>query len=147
MNGALRKLNILLVDDSEDDALMARTVLQHLGLPHTLQTLGDAQQALDYLRCAGKHAGRKPVLPDILLLDINMPLMDGLTLLRKLKADPLLKKIPVVMLTTSSARDDIARSFEGGAASYITKPDSFDGYKNMLNNFGKYWLSVSALPE
>ena len=146
MSGPAQRLNIVLVDDSEDDALMASTVLEHLKLPHKLKCFSDGREALDYLRCEGKHAGRKSVMPDLLLVDINMPLMDGLTLLRAIKEDKALKKLPVIMLTSSTARADIARSFECGAASYLTKPSSYEGYKKLLHGFGNYWLTVSALP-
>jgi len=147
MSGHSPRLNILLVDDSEDDILMARTVFEQLGSPHDLETVSGAGQALAYLKCSGKYAGRKPVLPDMMLLDINMPLMDGFALLLAIKADPALKKIPVIMLSSSCAQRDITRSFESGAASYITKPSSLEGYKNLMSNFGKYWLTVSALPQ
>ncbi|MDD2806749.1 MAG: response regulator [Elusimicrobiales bacterium] len=147
MSGSIRRLNILLVDDSDDDALMARTTLEHLGLPHKIKTFCDGRQALDYLRCAGKYADRKPALPDLLLVDINMPLMDGLSFLRAIKEDAALKKLPVIMLTSSTAREDITRSFEAGAASYLAKPNNFEGYKKLLHSFGNYWLTVSALPE
>jgi len=141
------RLKILLVDDSEDDILMARTVFGQLGFPHDLETMSEAAQALDYLRCAGKFAGRKFELPDLLLLDINMPMMDGFSLLRALKADPALKKIPVIMLTTSSSQSDVTRSYESGAASFITKPSSFEDYRELMSNFGRYWMMVSALPQ
>ncbi len=140
-------LNILLVDDSEDDVVMARKAFSRLKFPHKLETALGAQDALDYLQCRGKYADRKPVLPDMLLLDINMPLMNGFALLRILKADQLLKKIPVIMLTSSSAREDVSRSYECGAASYITKPESFEGFKDLMEDFGRYWLTVSALPQ
>jgi CheY-like chemotaxis protein len=146
MSGAFQKLNILLVDDSEDDILMARTVFEQLKFPHTLETINCPKLALDYLLCAGKYAARKPVAPDLMLLDINMPLMDGFALLRVIKSTPALKRIPVIMLSSSNSQNDITRSFDHGAASFITKPSSFDGYVNLMSDFGKYWLSVSALP-
>jgi len=118
-----------------------------MGFRHTLETVTTARAALDYLQCCGEHSGRKAVLPDILLLDINLPMMDGFSLLRILKTDHLLKKIPVIMLTTSSSHEDIVRSYESGAASFITKPDNFEGFKNLMGRFGEYWLSVSALPQ
>lgn len=139
-------LKILLVDDSEDDILMATKVFSALGFKHTLNSVTDASQALDYLQCKGKYAARKNEPPDLLLLDISLPMMDGFALLRKLKADRALKKIPVIMLTTSSARSDIDRSYECGAASYITKPANFEGFKEVMSNFGHYWTSVSILP-
>ncbi|MDA8244893.1 MAG: response regulator [Elusimicrobia bacterium] len=141
-----RTLNILLVDDSEDDVMLAEAVFSRLAFPHTLKTLTSGAAALDYLRCAGDHSGRKPEPPDLLLLDINMPGMDGISLLRALKADPKLRKIPVIMLTTSSSAADIRRSYEHGAASFLTKPTNFEGFKEMMHRVGSYWTSVSALP-
>lgn len=146
MNNHYNCLNILLVDDSEDDALMAKKAFSQFTFPCKIETVMSAQGALDYLRCCGKYTDRKAVLPDILLLDINMPMMDGLALLKILKADQNLKKIPVVMLTTSSAKEDILRSYEYGAASFLVKPESYEGYKNLMGDFGKYWHMVSALP-
>jgi two-component system response regulator len=147
MSPAFQSLNILLVDDSEDDILMAQKVFDKLSLPHTLAVAGSAAEALDYLNCAGKHAARKKIAPDLILLDINMPGMDGLELLKKLKADKSLKKIPVIMLTSSASRDDIRKSFESGAASFLTKPSNFEGYRDLMAQFSKYWMSVSALPQ
>ncbi|MEI7529450.1 MAG: response regulator [Elusimicrobiota bacterium] len=147
MNKSYGHLNILLVDDNEDDIVMVKKVFSGMGTRHHLETILNARAALDYLHCRGDYAGRKAVLPDLLLLDINMPSMDGFSLLRVLKASPALRKIPVIMLTTSCAQDDIVRSYENGAASFITKPDSFEGFKNLLDRFGDYWLSVSALPQ
>lgn len=147
MNNHQNCLKILLVDDSEDDIVMAQKAFSQLNFAHKLETVVSAQGALDYLQCHGKYADRKPVLPDMLLLDINMPIMDGFAMLRILKADKLLKKIPVIMLTSSSSREDISRSYECGAASYLTKPGSFEGFKALLGDLGKYWLTVSALPR
>ncbi len=147
MNNYYNGLNILLVDDSEDDIMIAQKAFAQLAFPHKLETAPSARAALDYLQCRGKYADRKPVLPDLLLLDINMPLMDGFALLKILKADPLLKKIPVIMLTSSAAREDVSRSYECGAASYLTKPESFEGFKSLMADFGRYWLTVSALPQ
>jgi len=141
------QLSILLVDDSEDDALMAKHAFAKLAIAHQLQVVTDGREALDYLNCAGKFSGRKRTMPDLLLLDINMPGMDGFALLKALKADKALRKIPVVMLTTSSSREDVARSYECGAASFLTKPDTFDGYHALMGQFSSYWMSVSMLPE
>lgn len=147
MNNSYQKLTLLLVDDSEDDLLMARTAFAYLSFPHKLETMDDPRQALDYLRCAGKYEGRKTAPPDLLLLDINMPVLDGFSLLRELKADPVLKKIPVIMLSSSSSQRDIARSYEFGAASYLAKPNSMDAYKKLIDGFGLYWNCIAALPE
>lgn len=140
-------LGILLVDDSEDDVLMARKVFARLPFPHRLETASCAAEALDYLRRSGSHAGRNGPQPHLLLLDINMPGMDGFGLLRLLKADPELRKIPVVMLTTSASREDVKRSYECGAASFITKPETFEGFSDLMRKFAGYWSSVSVLPQ
>ncbi len=147
MSAAFQPLSILLVDDSEDDIIMAQKVFAKLNFPHTLAVACSAAEALDCLNCAGKHAGKKAPAPDLILLDINMPGMDGLELLKKLKADKSLKKIPVIMLTSSASRDDIRKSFENGAASFLTKPSNFEGYRELMAQFSKYWMSVSALPQ
>ena len=141
-----RALNILLVDDSEDDVLLARTVFGRLAFPHTLEAISSGAAALDYLRETGKYAGSRRPLPNLILLDINMPGIDGFSLLREIKADPKLRKIPVIMLTTSSSASDIRRSYEHGAASFLTKPASFEGFHEMMTRLGSYWTSVSALP-
>jgi len=141
------QLSILLVDDNEDDALMAKHAFAKLAIPHQLQVATDGREALEYLNCTGKFAGRKNVLPDLLLLDINMPGMDGFSLLKAMKADKALRKIPVVMLTSSASHEDVSRSYECGAASFLTKPDSFDGYHSLMGQFSSYWMSVSLLPE
>ena len=146
MNISYSGLKILLVDDSEDDVLMATKVFSALGFKHTLHAVTDASQALSYLRCTGKYAARKKEPPDLLLLDISLPMMDGFALLRELKADRSLKKIPVIMLTTSSRHEDIVRCYENGAASYITKPASLEEFLELARKFEMYWVSVSKLP-
>lgn len=98
------------------------------------------------LYAAGRHSGQKPLVPSIILLDITLPLMDGIAVLKKLKADQGLRPIPVVMLTTSSRHEDIVRSYENGAASYITKPTSLEEFLDLARKFEMYWVSVSKLP-
>ncbi len=146
MNAANGGLDILLVDDSEDDVLMAREVFSRLSFPHSLSVASNACLALEYLRRAGRHAGRTGPQPDLILLDINMPGMDGFELLRTLKADPELRKIPVIMLTTSSSSDDVRRSYECGAASFITKPGDFKSFSALMEGFSRYWTLISETP-
>lgn len=140
-------LKILLVDDGEDDVLMAKKVFAELGFKHALTVVEDASEAMDYLKCAGKYSARKPELPDLVLLDISLPMVDGFMLLKSLKADPKFRQIPVIMLTTSSSSADISRSYACGAASYITKPATFGEFKTVMGQFSLYWMSVSALPQ
>ncbi|MDA8243219.1 MAG: response regulator [Elusimicrobia bacterium] len=140
-------LHILLVDDSEDDVLLARRAFSGLEKPHVLHTACCAEEALEYLERRGRHSGRAGRQPDMLLLDLNMPGMGGLELLKRLKADPVLRKIPVVILTTSATQDDVNRCYESGAASYITKPSTMEEFGLMTRAFAHYWARVSDLPS
>ena len=137
------KPSLLLVEDNEDDVLIARRAFGEFRVFSEVSVAGDGQEALDLLAGTG---GRKPLRPSIILLDITLPLMDGIALLKRLKADPGLRAIPVVMLTTSSRQEDIARSYAAGAASYITKPASLEEYAELARRFELYWMTVSRLP-
>lgn len=147
MSGQAPRLSILLVDDSEDDTQLARVVFGQLSLPHELRALNSGAEALAYLRREGRYAGARHAAPDLILLDLHMPGMSGLELLRALKEDAVLRRIPVVMLTSSAAPADIKASFESGAASYLNKPATLEGYKELMAGFGSYWLTVSLLPQ
>jgi len=141
------KLSLLLVEDNEDDVLIAQRAFKEFKVISEVNVAHDGQEALDMLYAAGRYSGRKPLRPAIMLLDITLPLMDGLAVLKKLKADPALRAIPVVMLTTSSRHEDIVRSYESGAASYITKPASLEEFLELARRFELYWLTVSKLPS
>lgn len=140
-------LSILLVEDNEDDVLIAQRAFKEFKFISGINVARDGQEALDILTGSGHHAGQKPLRPSIILLDITLPLMDGIALLKRLKADPSLRAIPVVMLTTSSRQEDIARSYENGAASYLTKPASLEAFLELARRFEQYWVSVSKLPS
>lgn len=140
------KLGILLVEDNEDDVLIAQRAFKEFTIISEVRVARDGQEALDILSGAGTYGGSKPLRPALILLDITLPLMDGLTVLKRLKADPALRFIPVVMLTTSSRQEDIARSYENGAASYITKPASLEEFLELARRFEMYWTTVSKLP-
>ena len=139
-------LSVLLVEDNEDDILISQQAFKEFKFISAVHIARDGQEALDLLSGSGTREGQKPLLPSIILLDITLPLMDGIALLKRLKADPLLRRIPVVMLTTSSRREDIVRSYENGAASYITKPASLEEFLELARKFEQYWVSVSKLP-
>ncbi len=147
MDSVFSRLKLLIVDDSEDDVFMVRSVLSALDSQHTLEAASSAVDALERLRGTGKYAGKRPQLPDLLLLDVNMPGMDGFAMLKELKSDAELRKIPVIMLSTSNSPQDINRCYDCGAASYLTKPDSAEGFRNILGGFLSYWRTVSAFPE
>ncbi|HCC47083.1 MAG TPA: hypothetical protein DEQ38_03055 [Elusimicrobia bacterium] len=138
------KLSVLLVEDNEDDVLIAQRAFKEFRFFSSVHVARDGQEALDML--TGARAGQKPLRPSIILLDITLPLMDGLAVLKRLKADAQLRSIPVVMLTTSARHEDIVRCYENGAASYITKPASLEEFLELARKFEMYWVSVSKLP-
>jgi CheY-like chemotaxis protein len=140
------ELSVLLVEDNEDDVLIAQRAFKEFKFISTVHVARDGQEALDLLSASGSRTGQKPLRPSLILLDITLPLMDGIALLRRLKADSALRAIPVVMLTTSSRHEDILRSYENGAASYITKPASLEEFLELARKFELYWVSVSKLP-
>lgn len=139
-------LSVLLVEDNEDDVLIAQRAFKEFKIITEVQVARDGQEALDMLTAAGRYSGKKPLRPALIMLDITLPLMDGISLLKKLKADNSLRPIPVVMLTTSSRHEDIVRSYENGAASYITKPASLEEFLELARRFEMYWATVSKLP-
>ncbi len=146
MNTERKNLSLLLVEDNEDDVLIAQRAFQEFKFISAVAVARDGQEALDMLTASGSKGGQKPLRPSIILLDITLPLMDGIALLKRLKADPALRAIPVVMLTTSSRHEDMVRSYENGAASYITKPASLEEFLELARKFEQYWVSVSKLP-
>lgn len=141
-----RSFEILVVDDNEDDIVIIRRTFTKARLTNKVAYARSGEEALAYLRHSGQYAAAPPPLPGLILLDIAMPRMDGFAVLAQLKADPALKKLPVVMLTTSSREEDIVRSYEGGACSYITKPVGFDAFARVIEQFELYWTLVAKVP-
>lgn len=139
--------SILMVDDDRDDQKLVEKALREKGAENPILFLSDGEELLDYLKHKGKFSGledfRKPCF---ILLDLNMPRMDGRKALLFLKADPELKKIPVLVLSTSNAEEDVLRSYNLGANSFIVKPNDYQGLLAMANSLVKYWLEVVELP-
>jgi two-component system, response regulator len=140
-------ITILLADDDEDDRLITRDALRDARLNNDLRFCIDGVELLDYLHRRGRYAadGAAP-RPGLILLDLNMPKKDGREALREIKADPKLRNIRVVVLTTSKAEEDILRTYDLSAASYITKPVTFAGLTEVIRTLGKYWLEIVELP-
>ncbi|GAB2497797.1 response regulator [Arenimonas alkanexedens] len=140
-------ITILMAEDDADDRLMTLEAFRECRLGNPLQFVEDGQELMDYLRRRGKYADelRYP-MPGLVLLDLNMPRMDGREALREIKADPALREIPVVVLTTSKASEDVANSYGDGANSFITKPVSFSALIEVVQTLGKYWLQIVDLP-
>jgi CheY-like chemotaxis protein len=140
-------LTILLADDDPDDRLMAKEALEESRLLNPLDTVEDGEQLLAYLRRTGdyQHLTDKP-LPGLILLDLNMPRMDGREALKEIKSDPALCHIPIIVLTTSKAEEDIYRTYNLGVNSFITKPVSFNSLVDLMKTLGKYWFEIVTLP-
>ena len=137
-------LDILVVDDNEDDVLLLQESLRDQPAVKLLHAVRDGEEAMAFLRREGRYA--KAVRPGLVLLDINMPKMNGFEVLFEMKSDPALRGIPVVILTTSSREADVLTAYTGGACSFVTKPVNFDRLKLMAAHFVRYWTTVARVP-
>ena len=147
MTTARAPITILMAEDDPDDRLMTQEAFIECRLGNPLKFAVDGQQLMDYLHRRGEYAddSRYP-MPGLILLDLNMPRKDGREALREIKADPELRKIPVVVLTTSKADEDVTASYLDGANSFITKPVSFSALIAVVQALGTYWLQIVDLP-
>lgn len=142
-----KPITILMADDDADDRQMAKEAFQDNHLINDLRFVEDGVELLDYLKRRGKYADpATSPRPGLILLDLNMPKKDGREALEEIKADPKLRSIRVVILTTSKAEEDILRTYDLSAASYITKPVTFAGLAEVVRTLGKYWLEIVELP-
>jgi two-component system, response regulator len=142
-----RPIVILLADDDEEDRMLAADAMRESRVANDLRFVEDGEELLDYLYKRGSYAGPDAApTPGLILLDLNMPRKDGREALREIKADPDLRRIPVVVLTTSKAEEDIYRTYDLGANSFITKPVSFEGLVNVMRDIGRYWIEIVELP-
>ncbi|WP_018014346.1 response regulator [Teredinibacter turnerae] len=141
-------LKILMADDDDDDKLLTKDALTESRVLNELYFVSNGVELLDYLKGNGEYADReKYPYPSIVLLDLNMPKMDGREALASIKADEKLRSIPVVILTTSKAEEDMIKGYNLGAASYITKPVTFDALVELMTTVGKYWVEFVELPQ
>lgn len=140
-------LVVLMVDDDDDDYLLTKRAFKESKLLESLVRVSDGEEMLDYLHGTGEYAETKPLKPDVILLDLNMPRMDGREALKQLKSDDSLRQIPVVVFTTSKAEEDIIRSYQLGVNSFITKPVTFEGLKDVMTRLGMYWFDLVELPN
>ena len=141
-------ITILICDDDEDDRALTRQALEDAHISNNLRFVEDGEQLLDYLHQRGEYSGETGAAPrpGLILLDLNMPKMDGREALQHIKGDPKLVDIPIVILTTSGLDMDIIRSYQLGVNSFITKPVSFSGLVEAMNVLGRYWLEIVELP-
>ncbi len=138
---------ILVADDDEEDRMLIQDAMEESKLLNPLHFVADGQEAMDYLNHRGKFANlEKNPMPGLILLDLNMPKKDGREVLKEIKSNPSLRSIPVVILTTSKAEEDILRTYDLGVNSYITKPVTFDALVDIIKNLGKYWFEIVSIP-
>ena len=143
-----RPVTILMADDDADDRELTREAFLESHLNNDLRFVEDGEELLDYLHRRGKYADpASSPRPGLILLDLNMPRMDGREALREIKADPQFRPIRVIIMTTSKAEEDILRAYDLSAASYITKPVTFDGLLDVIKTLSKYWLEIVELPD
>lgn len=143
-----RALAILMADDDPDDRLMAREAMEEARLSNPLFFVEDGEQLLHYLRRTGAYTDpQSSPRPGLILLDLNMPRMDGREALQVIKTDPELRRIPVVVLTTSRAGEDICRTYDLGVNSFITKPVTFEGLVEVMRNLAHYWFELVEVAE
>ncbi|MFZ0533581.1 MAG: response regulator [Anaerolineales bacterium] len=147
MRKKVKPVIFLMADDDPDDRLLIKEAFQESLVSNSIYFVEDGVELLDYLRRQDKFANPSDApAPDLILLDLNMPRKDGREALAEIKSDPHLRYIPVVVLTTSKAEEDIMRSYDIGAASYITKPVTFDGLVESIKGLGQYWVQIVRLP-
>lgn len=139
-----RPIEILLVDDDDEDVRLTLDGLAEAGVPGRVNVVRDGEEALAYLRAEGEYAAA--LLPDLILLDLKMPRKGGLEVLREVKGDPMLRRIPIVVLTTSDAPDDIVQAYDLQASAYITKPSDLEEFHRMINAFSEFCLTIVKLP-
>jgi CheY-like chemotaxis protein len=144
LTSAGRAIEILLVEDDPGDELITREAFEHNKLKNNLHVAHDGEEGLDFLYQRGQYEGAPR--PDLILLDLNLPKYDGRQLLEKVKSDPDLARIPVVVLTTSSAEEDILRSYELHANAYVTKPVDLDQFMSAVRQIDEFFVQVVRLP-
>lgn len=143
-----KPITILLADDDADDRMLARDALDESRLANDLRFVENGEELLDYLYRRGKFSDpASSPRPGLILLDLNMPRKDGREALKEIKADPGLRSIPVVVLTTSKAEEDIYRTYDLGVNSFVTKPVTFDQLVQVMRVIGRYWFEIVELPN
>jgi two-component system response regulator len=141
------EVDILLVDDSQDDVDLTLHALRAENLANHVFVARDGEEALDFLFCTGPHVGRSfDHPPKLVLMDLKMPKVDGMQVLRQVKGDPRTRTIPVVLMTSSREERDMTSGYDLGVNSYIQKPVDFDEFRKMVKSLGLYWLVINRPP-
>jgi CheY-like chemotaxis protein len=140
-------ITILMADDDDDDYVLTKKALKESKLLNTLVRVKDGEELIDYLLERGEYKDKEVTRPGVILLDLNMPRMDGREALKVIKSDPSLANIPVVVFTTSKAEEDVYRSYQLGGNSFITKPVTFENLITVMKTLGLYWFEIVELPH
>jgi two-component system, response regulator len=140
------EVEILLVEDSKLDAELTLRALKNGALANKVLWVKDGQQALDYLFRQGEYTGRSDTVPRLVLLDLKMPRVDGIEVLRAIRAEERTRRIPVVIMTSSQEEKDVAQSYELGVNSYVVKPVDFNAFADIARQAGYYWLAINRTP-
>jgi len=144
----VKEVEVLIVEDNPNDQELTLRALRKKNLCNKIHIAGDGAEALDFLFGRGEFAGRTPAdIPKVVLLDIKLPKVSGIEVLQKIKSDPVLKSIPVVMLTSSREGPDVQECYRLGANSYIVKPVDFDKFTDAVVQLGFYWLMTNEAPK
>ena len=139
-------VQILLVEDSKADAEMTLRTLKRRGIVNSVEWVRDGVEAMEYLNCTGRFADRSNGHPKLVLLDLKMPRMDGLQVLERMKSDPRMRTIPVVMMTSSREEGDLVASYQLGVNSFVVKPVEFDDFAETVAQIGMYWMIANVAP-
>lgn len=146
--GSTRQIHILMADDDPEDRLLTQEAFEEAHLTNELTFVEDGEELMDYLKKRGQYAAPGAATrPGLILLDLNMPRKDGREALAEIRSDPELQGIPVVVLTTSRADEDILRSYDLGVNSFITKPVTFEGMVTIVQHLANYWFEIVELPQ
>jgi CheY-like chemotaxis protein len=143
-----KSIHIVIAEDDEEDRMLTREAMIESRVKNTVHFVEDGEYLMDYLHNKGQYEDKsKFPAPGLILLDLNMPRKDGREALKEIKSNEHLKRIPVVILTTSKAEEDIIRTYDLGVNSFITKPVTFEGMINVMKTLGTYWLDIVELPS
>jgi two-component system response regulator len=142
-----QSVEILLVEDNPEDLELALRALRKANLTNLIHVARDGEEALEFIFCEGPHGARRiEDSPKVVLLDLKLPKVDGLEVLKRIKSDPRTRSIPVVVLTSSKEQNDVLESYDLGVNSYIVKPVNFEGFVGAVQQLGMYWLLINQAP-